>query len=74
MGESFIVWTTKNLALLKGGFNLAWLGGTFVAYACCDPSNALFKSYFTIDAVNQGNWSVSIKWRVEAFVIVDKNY
>ena len=27
-----------------------------------------------IDAVNQGNWSMSIKWRGEAFVIVDKNY
>ena len=27
-----------------------------------------------IDAVNQGNWSLSIKWRGEAFVIVDKNY
>ena len=27
-----------------------------------------------IDAVNQGNWSLSIKWRDEAFVIVDKNY
>ena len=27
-----------------------------------------------IDAVNQGNWSLSIKLRVDAFVIVDKNY
>ena len=28
----------------------------------------------SIDAVNQGNWSLSIKWRGEAFGIVDKNY
>ena len=32
--------------------------------------NAISKSNCPIDAVNQGNWSLSIKLRLECFVIV----
>ena len=44
-------------------------GGQWLPYESfvCEPDQRTL----TIDAVNQGNWSLSIKLRLEYFVIVE---